>query len=301
MKYRNLKYSYNVTGLAIIMFLAIREVAAFAVNQLPVEKGSVAAISISIVSFVISCIVPAIVMENMLGLHPKLFKKASAAQVGAAGVYSYLLILGTGVVNSLLLAALAMAGLDFAPQTLSIPDGTASVILYFVYVCILPPLLEEIFVRGYILNLFRPLGTTFAVVVSSVCFSLMHSSLENFLLYFVCGIILARVYITFDSIFASMFVHFLNNTMSFFILYFQQRVNAVSALSMIAYINIFVVIIGVVGKRYLDKKGFSWKKIFFRDSELTAKLGYISKSPVAVTAFAMLLFFAAFQSYHNLV
>lgn len=301
MRYKNLRYSYNVIGLAIIMFLAIREIMGFVLGIVPLEKGTIPYIAINMVTFIAACIVPAVMMENMLGMHPKLFKKVNLVAVGSAGVYSYLLILVAGVVNSIVLALVKMAGLEFAPRTVDIPDGTAAVILYFIYVCVLPPILEEIFARGYILNALKPLGTTFAVVVSSVCFSLMHSSLENFLLYFICGVILARVYLTFDSIFASMLVHFINNTISFFVMYFQQQVNAVSALSMIAYINIFVIVLGVVGMRYLSKSGFKWKKMFRKDSELTAKIGYITKSPVAVCAFAMLLFFAAYQSFHNLV
>ena len=301
MRYKNLKYSYNVIGMAIIMFLATREIVGFVLSVTGLEKGTAPYILISMLSFVASCIIPAVIMENMLGMHPKLFKKANFVTVGSAGLYSYLLILGAGVVNSLLLALVKMAGLDFAPQTIDIPKSTAALILYFIYVCVLPPILEEIFVRGYILNALKPLGTTFAVIVSSVCFSLMHSSLENFLLYFICGVILARVYLTFDSIFASMLVHFINNTISFFVMYFQQQVNAVSALSMIAYINIFVIVLGVVAMRWLSKSGFKWKKIFHKDPELTAKLGYVAKSPVAVCAFSMLLFFGAYQSFHNLV
>ncbi len=301
MKYRNLRYTYSVIGIAVIMFLSVREVMGLVLSFLPVETGTVPYIVINMVTFIVACIIPAITMENMLGLHPKLFKKTGVPKLAAAGVYNYLLILAAGIVNSLVLALVAVFGLEFLPKTITIPQGAAAVVLYFIHICVLPPVLEEILVRGYILNALKPLGTAFAVTVSSVCFSLMHSSLENFLLYFICGVILARVYITFDSIFASMFVHFINNTMSFFILYFQQRVNAVSALSMVAYINIFVLILGFVGKRYLDKKGFRWKKVFTKDTELSAKLLHISKSPIALTAFGLLLFFAAYQSFHNIV
>ena len=301
MRYKNLRYSYNVTGFAVLMFLAIKELMAFLLRVFPVESGTAAYMLINIATFVVSCILPVITMENMLGLHPKLFRKADGAKAVSCGVYSYLLILAAGFVNSLFLAALRLAGLDFAPRTISIPDGAVNIVLYFIYICVLPPLLEEIFVRGYILNALKPAGTTFAVLVSSAIFSLMHSSLENFILYFICGIILAKVYLTFDSIFPSILVHFINNTMSFFILYFQQKVNAVSALSMIAYINIFILILGFVGKRYLDRQGFRFKKVLTKDRALGEKLGAVSKSPVAITAFAMLLFFAAYQSFHNLV
>ena len=301
MKYRNLRYTYSVLGLAVIMFLSVREIMGLLLSFLPIEAGTVPYIVINMVTFLVSCIIPAITMENMLGLHPKLFKKASLPDVAASGLYSYLLILGAGLANSIILAVAAKAGLQFAPRTITIPEGAAAFALYFMHICILPPLLEEIFLRGYVLNALKPAGTTFAVVVSSAVFSLMHSSLENFLLYFACGIILAKVYLTFDSIFASMLVHFINNTMSFFMLYFQQQINAVSALSLVALVNVFVLILGFVAKRYLDKNKFRFKKVLVKDEELSAKLLSVSKSPVALTAFGLLLFFAAFQSFHNIV
>ncbi len=301
MKYRNLRYTYNVIGLAVIMFLSIREVVGLLLSFAPIENGSVPYIAITMLSFVASCIIPVITMENMLGLHPKLFRRADSINLTLSGAYNYLLILAAGLINSLILAAIAFTGLKFAPRSITIPDGAVAAALYFVHICILAPVLEEIFIRGYILNALKPVGLTFAVVVSSACFSLMHSSLENFLLYFACGVILARVYITFDSIFASMFVHFVNNTMSFFILYSQQRVNAVSALSLVALTNIFVLILGFVSKKQLDKRNFRWKKVLVKDTELSAKLLHISKSPIALTAFGLLLFFAAYQSFNNLV
>ena len=301
MRYKNLRYSCNVIGFAVLMFLAIKELVSLLLMAFSVERGTAPYLLINIAAFIVSCIMPVITMENMLGLHPKLFRRTNTAVTAACGVYSYLIILIAGFINSLFLAALRLAGLDFAPRTIAIPDGAVSVVLYFIHICVLPPLLEEIFVRGYILNALKPVGTTFAVIVSSAVFSLMHSSLENFFLYFVCGIILAKVYLTFDSIFPGMLVHFINNTMSFFILYFQQRVNAVSALSMIAYINIFILILGFVGKKHLDKCGFKFKKVLGRDKAMGEKLGCIFKSPVAVTALAMLVFFAAYQSFHSLV
>ncbi|MBR6518377.1 MAG: CPBP family intramembrane metalloprotease [Oscillospiraceae bacterium] len=301
MKYKNLSYTYNVIGLAVIMFLSVREVMGLVLRLLSIENGTVPYIAVNMVTFFVACIIPVITMENMLGLHPKLFRRADVKKVAASGAYSYLLLLAAGLANSLILALVATTGLQFAPRTITIPDGTVAVVLYFIHICVLPPLLEEIFLRGYVLNALKPLGTTFAVAVSSVCFSLMHSSLENFLLYFICGIILARVYLTFYSIFASMFVHFVNNTMSFFMLYFQQKVTAVNALSMVAFINVFVLILGFVGIRYLNKTKFRWKKVLAKDGELSSKLLHISKSPIALTAFGMLLFFAAYQSFHNIV
>ena len=52
MKYRNLRYTYNVIGLAVIMFLSVKEVMALVINFTAMEKGTVPYILINMVTFI---------------------------------------------------------------------------------------------------------------------------------------------------------------------------------------------------------------------------------------------------------
>jgi membrane protease YdiL (CAAX protease family) len=271
------------------------------IDRIPFGDHSVLSTIVNMVVFFVAILVPVTIMENTLGLHPKLFKKVDIKNSGAAVLYGYLLILGASFANSLLLLALKSAGLEFAPRTINVPQGTFAAVLYFIYVCILPPLLEEIFTRGYILNAFRGYGTTFAVVLSSVCFALLHSSLENFPVYFCCGVVLALVYITFDSIFPAMMLHCLNNTVSFFMSTFQNRVNAVSALSLIVFVYICIIAFGYSGKKYLDSKGIKLSRVMQKEQEMFKKFKTVFAAPMGLVAFYLLLFLAAYSSYNNLV
>lgn len=300
MKNRKIKYTYNILGLAIIIFLAIREICTAIFTRFGFKTDNFLGMGIYMLIFLASCLIPTIMMENTLGIHPKMFKKVKPAKAVNLVFLSYFIILIINIVNGVIHALLKNVGLNFKPRIIQLPENKFILILYFVFICIMPAILEEIFLRGYVFNAFRQWGQTFAIVVSSLCFALMHSSLDNVLVYFVCGVLLAVVYIITDSIFTCMLLHFVNNTVSFFIMYFQQQVNAVSALTMIAYINVATIVLGFIGKIYLDKNNIHIKDYIQKDNELIKKITASSKSYFALSAFALLLFFAAYQSFISL-
>ena len=300
-KNKNLKVIYNVVGFAVVLFLAIREICGAVMIKLPFEEGSAVMIIIGIVIFLAACLVPTITMENTLGLHPKLFKKINTTDTLAAVAYGYVLILCVSLANSVLLIALQSLGLEFAPRTLSIPDSTFAALLYFVYVCVLPPLLEEIFTRGYILNAFRSFGVTFAVVASALVFGLLHSSLENIIIYVGCGVILAQLYLAFDSIWPAMLLHFANNSISFFMTAFQQRANAHSALVLMVFVYVCAIIFGIWGKKHLDSRNIHLSACFEKDRELLKKLFFCRRAYMAMAALCLMIFFAALSSFYSLI
>lgn len=301
MKFKRLKYSYNVLGFSIIIFLAIREIFGVVFNLMGMSINTAGGIGIYMVIFIFACLVPATIMENMLGLRPKIFKKVKSKTTINLVFYSYLIILIAGFVDGIIHKLFNYMGFKFKNPQINIPENKFSMILLFIFMCVLPPILEEIFVRGYVFNAFRCFGQTFAIVVSSLCFALMHSSLDRLLVYFVCGVLLAQLYCITDSIFPSMILHFVNNSIAFFISYFQQRVNPIYALTMIIYINIVVIVLGIVGKIYIDKNNIKITEIMEKDKELAKKLMVISKSYVGLAAFALLLFLAVYQSFCLLV
>ncbi len=301
MKYRNLKYTLNVIGLAVVSFLAIKEFCYLVLSRIPFAEGSVVSALLYMLVFIAACFVPVVIMENMLKLHPKLFRRTDPTLTVGAVSFGYLLILAAGIVNSIVLAALSLAGLNFAPREMVFPQGIVRLAIYYIYVCVLPALLEEIFIRGYVLNALKNYGTAFAVVASSACFALMHASLENFVVYFACGVILAVVYLSFDSLLPAMALHCLNNSVSFFLSYFRLRVNAVSALSMITFVYVFVIVLGFNGHRILKKNNMKLTGCISREGDAKGKLAIFAKSYVAVAALGLLLFFAAVGSYNSMI
>ncbi len=77
---------------------------------------------------------------------------------------------------------------------------------------VIPAFCEEIIYRGIILNGFRRFGKINAILVSALFFALAHGSAMQFIYQFILGIILGFVLVKTGSIIASIFVHFLNNS-----------------------------------------------------------------------------------------
>ena len=301
MKYKNLKYTYNVVGFALIIFLTLRESLSLVLMHTPLQKSSPLFILLGIVVYILACFVPVVTMENLLGIHPLLFKKVKAADAAATAAFGYLIILGAGILNSIAIMMLEKAGLKFAPQNMEIPSGFFAALLYFVYICVLPPLLEEILVRGLVFNVFKGWGVPFAVFVSSVVFALMHSSLHNVLIYFVCGVVLAKIYIAFDSIWPCVLLHFINNAVSFVQLSFQQSANAQSAVFFSIYIYIMAMLLGYAGFKYVQKRKINLAFSFTRMRDFGYKITSLATSHVGICALALLLFMAAYNSFKSLV
>ena len=98
-----------------------------------------------------------------------------------------------------------------------------------------------------------------------------------------------------------MALHFVNNTVSYFLSSFQNRVNAVSALSLTVFIYICTIVLGYAGKKYLDSKGIKLFSCLKRENGPFKNIKAVFGAPAGLTAFYLLLFFAALGSYNNLI
>lgn len=85
-------------------------------------------------------------------------------------------------------------------------------------VVIVAPIYEEVLFRGIILNgMSKKYNPVIAVLLSALFFALMHMNLIQGINTFLLAIILGSIYIKTGSIYLSIFLHFVNNSLSFFI------------------------------------------------------------------------------------
>ena len=89
-----------------------------------------------------------------------------------------------------------------------------SLILNIFVIGILPAVLEEAVFRGCVLRVLRPYGDGFAVVISAILFGLMHGNIRQIPFATLVGLILGWLYVTTNSIFWPMLIHFINNALS---------------------------------------------------------------------------------------
>lgn len=86
-------------------------------------------------------------------------------------------------------------------------------ILVFV-LCIFPGFTEEFVLRGLMMDSYKSLGWKAQVVMSGVLFGLFHMNVNQFSYSLFLGMILALAVLITKSIWASVYIHFLNNFIS---------------------------------------------------------------------------------------
>ena len=79
---------------------------------------------------------------------------------------------------------------------------------------IIPAVCEELFFRGVVLAEYRTLGEGNAIVVSAVCFAMLHFSVSGFPIYLFIGLLLGVITSVSRSVLPAMLLHLLSNTLN---------------------------------------------------------------------------------------
>lgn len=94
-------------------------------------------------------------------------------------------------------------------------ESLAITVALVLLACILAPIVEETFFRGFLQSVMRKLiGPDLAIFVTALLFALSHRSLSVFLPILVLGLVLGYLYERTQSTFAAAFLHGLHNTMT---------------------------------------------------------------------------------------
>lgn len=102
-----------------------------------------------------------------------------------------------------------------------LPAGGPALLVYFLLLCVLPALGEELLFRGALQGLMRPCGSAAAIVAPALLFALLHLDPAQSLTALLCGLFLGWLTERTGSILPGMLLHFINNTLAFFSLYLQ--------------------------------------------------------------------------------
>lgn len=193
------------------------------------------------------------------------------------------------IINSYILAFFSDLGLSVpdAPQTMV--QTPISLALNLFTMAVLPALLEEMIYRGYILRTLRPYGNLFAVVISSLFFSLMHGNLRQIPFAFIVGLVLGSLYVSTNNIWLPIAVHFANNAISVLMEYFSFSLAE-------EYVGIFygliiygMVVVGIVASLLLLLFHRKDLKVHRAATSLSLfrRIGIVLSSPLFITSILM--------------
>lgn len=184
------------------------------------------------------------------------------------------------------LTQIIMQELNLNISPIDAPKGAFATIIFIIAHVILAPILEELFFRGLILERLRRYGDLFAILASSMMFSLLHSSLQSFPSAFICGIVFALLAIWTGSFLSPTIIHAINNALSVAtILLSANGYEAASNLVFMSFLMLFTAI-SAACIFIISKKGKENFLLYFSGKIVRAT----NKAAILFSSFSMIIF-----------
>lgn len=121
--------------------------------------------------------------------------------------------------------------------------GLGGIVVMTVVVTLMTGLVEEFAFRGLLLTALRKYGDTFAVVVSSALFGLLHRNPVSVFSAFLLGLVMGYAVIITNSMWTSVIIHTLNNLQAIAFAIMPLQVATIFS----AAISLLMIVIGITG------------------------------------------------------
>lgn len=166
-------------------------------------------------------------ISGVLPLGTTYNKKASTYLVIA---FLPLTLLSTLLINFISLMVQSYMGVEFISgmedQAIT---GVGDFTFMTLFVAVIPAILEEVAIRGVLLQPLRRFGDGFAIIVSAAIFSLLHGNMVQIPYTIVAGIYFGYIVVATGSLWPAIILHFLNNFYSVIVITFDNNLNTSTA------------------------------------------------------------------------
>lgn len=167
------------------------------------------------------------------------------------------------IVNTIFVCLFNVEQSEAMETALAVPQSIIGILLYVVYLAVIPAIFEELLFRKVILSGARKFGSVFAVIFTSVLFGLFHQNLQQILGTALIGMVLAIITLKTGDIKTSIAIHFTNNFFATLvqIVYADLENAVVTVTSLICIVLILVIsVLAFMGvilliKTLITKKG----------------------------------------------
>lgn len=265
--------TYLIYFISLVLFVGIRIASGLGVFSLipnDILRNDVATI---VIQAVVMFVIPLMLCWGLLKSKPKqTFKDLGFKKIDFKTI---LICFGIGILMFFLNLIVAsffssvLYGIGYNPSGSSSSGSGYDTFWKFldgvVFVAIFPGFCEEFLHRGLLM---RKIGEQknykFSILISALCFGLMHLNIEQFFYASILGLIIGFVGAISDSIFPCMILHFTNNFMSVYLSYAQQngllggdfyaQINSIYANNSALFtfiFTLFILVLLIVGIGYL--------------------------------------------------
>lgn len=143
--------------------------------------------------------------------------------------------------NLLIYVIAGATDVDISSMVTTSGLGNQYTLLSFIGIAVISPIAEEVFVRGAIFSAFEQrAGTAVSIVLSALCFAMLHGSLFNFVGPFIAGCAYALLAYSYDSIYPAICAHIINNCYYYIINYLIHLYSAFGIWKYFTYINVIL-------------------------------------------------------------
>ncbi|MCL2106158.1 MAG: CPBP family intramembrane metalloprotease [Oscillospiraceae bacterium] len=136
------------------------------------------------------------------------------------------------------------AGMVFESPEFGSPTNIPMLLAELLAVALGPAVIEELLMRGAVMQPLRRYGDGFAITMSALLFALLHGNMVQAPFAFVCGLALGYITVRSGSLWPAMVVHFINNGFSVLVSYMN---NYYSEEAVERFSSFYVVVIFVLG------------------------------------------------------
>lgn len=257
-----LKTMGNWFGFGIICFTALASIVAVVIvllseaftkinllyddDNVSMAYQIIATILFILVPFVIAYVV--LKKKKIAGILPLGTTYNAKAAVGLTMLCIPIMIFSTLVINFVSTIIQEILGITF---TMGVEDpkivGAEGIFIAVLSTAVLPAVLEEIVVRGIIMQPLRRFGDKFAIVASALIFGIMHGNMVQIPYTIVAGLFMGYLAVATGSLWPSIILHFVNNFYSVALLAAYDNLgDTAGGVVTILFLGLFI-IFGIIG------------------------------------------------------
>ena len=203
--------------------------------------------------------------------------KISSKQIVCQALVFFTLTSAAIFATTAIAAYFGMSGELVSGVGITIDSNKITDIVYIVTFIIITPILEEYAFRGVLLRVLSKYGKYFALIISSIIFSLAHGSFMEFIPSFVMGLLLGKISLRYKSIKPTIWIHIIFNLLLYFSFIVPEKFSM--------YVAVFYALIYVISIALMLSK--TYKRIIVKKSQTNSKVSimFLTTFTVMVSIF----------------
>ena len=150
--------------------------------------------------------------QNRVYSRPKYFGRAMAMFPAGYGLAIAARLLSLGIMT-LIANSTGSEPSNIVADSMAAADMPTALLKFF-QLAVIAPVLEELMLRGMVMEKLRPYGNGFAIFLSALLFGLMHANFEQFFYAAALGVFLGYIAISTRSIITTTIMHAMFNSIS---------------------------------------------------------------------------------------